>query len=89
MVDTAVANISHKHQIADEPIEDTEPTSIEGRTHRGSLTAVLHEVVKARGFDRENAANELDMNLEQLEKRLSYIVNELAGTSIFLTHSSF
>ncbi len=76
VVDAAIAQISHQHQIATESIEEAEPISIEGRTHRGSLTAVLHEVVKAHGYDREKAANELDMNLEQLEKRLSYIVNE-------------
>lgn len=76
VVDAAIAQISHQHHIATESIEEAEPISIEGRTHRGSLTAVLHEVVKAHGYDREKAANELDMNLEQLEKRLSYIVNE-------------
>lgn len=76
VVDGAIAQISHQHQIAAEPIAEAEPISIEGRTHRGSLTAVLHEVVKAHGYDREKAANELNMNLEQLEKRLSYIVNE-------------
>lgn len=76
VVDAAIAQISHQHQIATESIDEAEPISIEGRTHRGSLTAVLHEVVKAHGYDREKAANELDMNLEQLEKRLSYIVNE-------------
>ncbi len=76
VVDLAIAKISHQHQIAAEPIEEAEPISIEGRTHRGSLTAVLHEVVKAHGYDREKAANELDMQLKQLEKRLSYIVNE-------------
>lgn len=76
VVDGAIAKISHQHQFAAEPIDEAEPISIEGRTHRGSLTAILHEVVKAHGYDREKAANELDMNLEQLEKRLSYIVNE-------------
>lgn len=76
VVDGAIAQISHQHQIAAEPIAEAEPISIEGRTHRGSLTTVLHEVVKAHGYDREKAANELNMNLEQLEKRLSYIVNE-------------
>ncbi len=76
VVDGAIAQISHQHQIAAEPIEEAEPISIEGRTHRGSLTAVLHQVVKAHGYDREKAANELDMQLKQLEKRLSYIVNE-------------
>ena len=76
VVDSAIAQISHQHQSATDPIEEAEPISIEGRTLRGSLTAVLHEVVKAHGYDREKAANELDMQLQQLEKRLSYIVNE-------------
>ncbi len=76
VVDGAIAKISHQHQIADEPIAEAEPISIEGRTLRGSLTAVLHEVVKAHGYDREKAAHELNMQLEQLERRLSYIVNE-------------
>ena len=76
VVDGAIAQISHQHQTAAEPITEAEPISIEGRTLRGSLTAVLHEVVKAHGYDREKAAHELDMNLGQLERRLSYIVNE-------------
>lgn len=76
VVDGAIAQISHQHQMAVEPIEEAEPISIEGRTLRGSLTAVLHEVVKAHGYDREKAAKELVMPLQQLEKRLSYIVKE-------------
>ena len=76
VVDGAIAQISQQHQTAAKPIEEAEPITIEGRTHRGSLTAVLHQVVKAHGYDREKAANELDMPLKQLEKRLSYIVNE-------------
>ena len=60
---------------------EAEPISIKGRTLRGSLTAVLHEIVKAHGGDREKAAKELNMPTKQLEKRLSYIVKEYDGDS--------
>ena len=77
VVDDAVSQLSNRHRMGAE----AEPISIKGRTLRGSVTAVLQEIVKAHGGDREKAAKELDMPVKQLEKRLSYIVKEYAGDS--------
>ena len=43
------------------------PISIEGRTLTGSLIAVLHEVVKEYGDDREKAARVLQMDPKKLD----------------------
>ncbi|MCY3551362.1 MAG: sigma-54 dependent transcriptional regulator [Candidatus Poribacteria bacterium] len=72
VVDDALSQLSNRHRMGSE----AEPISIKGRTLRGSVTAVLQEIVKAHGGDREKAAKELDMTVKELEKRLSYIVNE-------------
>ena len=74
-VDDAVAQLSNRHRIGSE----AEPVSIKGRTLRGILTAVLIQTVKAHGGNREKAAEELEMPVQQLEKRLSYIVTEYEG----------
>lgn len=71
VIDDAVSQLSNLRQSPD-PIEEAEPVSIKGRTRKGSLTAVLHEVVKAHRGDREKAARELRISLVQLERWLSY-----------------
>ena len=76
VVDTTVSQLSNRHRKGSELIEEAEPISIEKRTLKGSLTAVLHEIVKGHGGNREKAAKELDIPMQQLEKRLSYIVKE-------------
>ena len=53
-------------------IEEVEAISIKERTLKSSLVAVLHEVVKAHGGDKERTAKELDISLEKLENYLSY-----------------
>ena len=55
-----------------EPIEEAEPVSIIGKTLKGSLAAVLHEVVEGHGGRRERAARELRISPEQLERWLLY-----------------
>ena len=70
VIDDAISQLSDlRHR--SEPIEEAEPVSIIGKTHNGSLTAVLHEVVKGYGGRREKAARELRISLEQLERWLS------------------
>lgn len=68
VIDDAISQLSSLSEL----IEEAEPISIKGRTHKGSLTAVLHEVVKSYGRDRERAARELRISLVQLERWLSY-----------------
>ena len=53
-------------------IEEAKPISIKRRTRKGSLTAVLPEIVKAHGGNREKAAKELGLDLKKLEEWLSY-----------------
>lgn len=71
VIDDAISQLSNLRH-SSEPIEEAEPISIKGRTRKGSLTAVLHEVVKGYGGDREKAARALRISLAQLEKWLSY-----------------
>ena len=71
VIDDAISQLSNLRHNS-EPIEEAEPVSIKGRTRKGSLTAVLHEVVKGYGGDREKAARELRISLVQLERWLSY-----------------
>ena len=71
VIDDAISQLSNLRH-SSEPIEEAEPVSIKGRTRKGSLTAVLHEVVKGYGGDREKAARELRISLAQLERWLSY-----------------
>ncbi len=71
VIDEAISQLSKlRHRV--EPIEEAEPVSIKERTHRGSLTAVLHEIVKEHGGSKGNAARELRISLEKLERQLSY-----------------
>ena len=82
VIDDGVSQLSNLRQkMGSTAIAETEPISIEERTLRGSLTAVLHEIIKAHGGDREKAAKELDIPVQHLEKRLSYIVKEHEGDS--------
>ena len=70
VIDDAISELSNlRHR--SEPIEEAEPVSIIGKTHDGSLAAVLHEVVKGHGERKEKAARELRISLEQLERWLS------------------
>ena len=71
VIDDAISQLSNLRH-SSEPIEEAEPVSIKGRTRKGSLTAVLHEVVNGHGGDRERAARELRISLVQLERWLSY-----------------
>lgn len=61
-----------RHSMDAEPVEETEPVSIIGNTLKGSLTAILHEIVKEHGQNKEKAAKELRISLAQLENYLSY-----------------
>ncbi len=71
VIDDAISQLSGL-RYSSEPIEEAEPVSIKGRTRKGSLTAVLHEIVKGHGGDKEKAARELRISVAQLERWLSY-----------------
>ena len=73
VIDDAISQLLNlRHRIDSEQIVEAEPVSIEGRTLDGSLTAVLHEIVKEHGGNKENAAKELDISVEDLERWLLY-----------------
>ena len=55
VIDDAISQLSNLSELT----EEAEPVSIKGRTRKGSLTAVLHEVVKSYGGDRERAATRI------------------------------
>lgn len=77
VIDDAVIQLSNfQHRMGCQPIEQVEPVSIIGRTLRGSLTAVMQEIVKGHGGKKEDASRELDISLEQLERWLSYGVED-------------
>ena len=73
VIDSAIAQLSNlRHGMEAEPITEAGPISIKGRTLKGSLAAVLHEIVKGHSGSEENAAKELRISLQSLEKYLSY-----------------
>ena len=75
VIDKAISQLSNlRHR--SEPIAEAEPVSIKERTHKGSLTAVLHEIVKEHGGNKEKAARELRISLEKLERQLAYWVED-------------
>ncbi|MDE0425973.1 MAG: sigma-54 dependent transcriptional regulator [Candidatus Poribacteria bacterium] len=73
VIDAAVSVLSDlRDEAGSKLIEEVEPISIKGRTLNSSLAAVLREVVKAHGENKEKAVKELGIDLEELEKWLSY-----------------
>ena len=77
VIDDAISLLSNlRHRMDPELVEDTEPVSIIGKTLKGSLTAILHEIVKEHGGDRERAARELRISLVRLENWLSYYTED-------------
>lgn len=73
VIDDTVSQLSNlQHRIGGKPIEEIEPISIIGRTLKGSLTAILHEIVKGHDGKKEIASKELDISPEQLNRWLSY-----------------
>ena len=57
-------------------IADVEPISIKGKTLKASLTEVLHQIVAGYGGNKEKAAKELGISLDNLENRLSYTIED-------------
>ena len=73
VIGDAISPLSNlRHSMDSEPVEETEPVSIIGNTLKGSLTAILHEIVKEHGGNKQKAAKELRISLAQLENYLSY-----------------
>ena len=77
VIDKAVSVLSNLRDEEDSKlIEEVNPISIKGRILEGSLAAVLHEIVDKHGGNKEKAAKELGISLENLERRLSYTVED-------------
>ncbi len=73
LIDDAISQLSKfRHSIASEPIEEAEPVCIIGKSLQDSMSAVLREIVKEYGGNREKAAKELRTSLTTLDKRLLY-----------------
>ena len=73
VIDDAISQLSNLRDGMDsEPIAEAEPIGIKRRTLKGSLTAILHEIVKEHSGQKEKAARELRISLQSLEKYLSY-----------------
>ena len=70
-VDNAISQLSNlRHGMDSKPTNEAEPISIIGRTHKGSLKGVLHEIVKEYGGDIEKAAAALNMGSSRLKNLL-------------------
>lgn len=77
VIDETVSQLSNlQHRIRSQPIDEVEPISIIGRTLKGSLAAVLNEIVKGHGGKIEIASKELNISIDQLEKWLSYCTED-------------
>ena len=79
VIDDAITQLSNlRHRMDPELIEEAEPVSIIGGTvednltAKGSLAAVLREIVNGHGGSKEKAARELRISSEKLESSLSY-----------------
>ncbi len=72
-IDNAISQFSKfRSKIDPELTEEAEPVCIKGKTHRDSLTTVLHEIVKEYGGNKEKAAKELRTSLDTLDRWLLY-----------------
>ena len=77
VIEAAVSVLSNlQDQEGSKLIREVNPVSIKGRTLEGSLAAVLHEIVGRHGGNKEKAAKELGVSLENLERRLSYSIED-------------
>ena len=75
VIDEAISQLSNLWHSSD-TIEEAKFVSIKGKTYKGSLTAVMHEVVKGHSGDREKASRELRVSLETLERWLSRLTED-------------
>lgn len=73
VIDDAISQFSKfRHSIESEPIEEAEPVCIIGKTQKASLTAILHEILKEYGGNKEKAVKELRTSITTLDKWLLY-----------------
>lgn len=73
VIDKAISQFSEfRRRMDSELIEEAEPVCIKEKTRQDSLTAVLREIVKEYGGNKEKAAKELRISLDKLDKELSY-----------------
>ena len=83
VIDDAISLLSNLRRSMDpEPVEATEPVSIIGNTLKGSLAAILHQIVKEHGGNKEKAAKELRFSsVAQLESNLSHYTEDDGNAS--------
>ena len=73
VIDKAISQFSKFRRRMDSGLtEEAEPVCIIGKSHKDSLTAVLREIVKEYGGNKEKAAKELRTSLETLDRWLLY-----------------
>lgn len=73
VIDDAISQFSKfRHSIESELIEEAEPVCIIGKTQKESLTAILCEILKEYGGNKERAAKELRTSIPTLDKWLLY-----------------
>lgn len=84
--DSQLSNL--RHRIGGKQIDEVEPISIIGKTLKGSLTAVLHEIVKGHGGKKEIASKELDISIDQLDKWLSHPTDDDGKEKEVTLHTS-
>ncbi len=73
VIDKAISQFSEfRRRMDSELIEEAEPVCIKEKTRQDSLTAVLREIVKEYGGNKEKAAKQLRISLDKLDRELSY-----------------
>lgn len=76
-IDNAISQFSKfRRRMDTEPTEEAEPVCIIGKSLQDSLTAVLREIVKEYGGNKEKAAKELRISRDKLDRELSYWVED-------------
>ncbi len=77
VIDDTISQFSKfRHSIETEPIEEAEPVCIRGKTQKESLTAILREILKEYGGNKEKAVKELRTSLNTLDRWLLYRVED-------------
>ncbi|MYB96369.1 sigma-54-dependent Fis family transcriptional regulator [Candidatus Poribacteria bacterium] len=70
-IDQAISKLSTLRRERDSKLTDeAQPVTIKGKTYKGSVKAVLHEIEKEYGWDREKTAAALKIGSDRLKKAL-------------------
>lgn len=70
-IDQAISKLSTLRRERDSKLTDeAQPVTIKGKTYKGSVKAVLHEIEKEYGWDRKKTAAALKIGYDRLKKAL-------------------